>query len=77
MRTFLEASIVPKFEFALHSIDINTIEQFVTLKIYFLLSFLIIFKVYLEIFDWIGMINENVICQILIKHFFPRVFLFI
>jgi hypothetical protein len=50
-------NIIPKLEMALQKIDITNTEQFD----------------YLEIFDWLEMINTNVICQALVKSFFPRV----
>uniref|UniRef100_A0A915E515 G-patch domain-containing protein n=1 Tax=Ditylenchus dipsaci TaxID=166011 RepID=A0A915E515_9BILA len=56
MHTFLGFNIVPKLERALQTIDVNTTEQFN----------------YLELFKWTELINVDVICQMMTRHFFPR-----
>ncbi|KAI1709720.1 GC-rich sequence DNA-binding factor-like protein domain-containing protein [Ditylenchus destructor] len=56
MHSFLAMNIVPKLERALQTMNINTTAEFE----------------YIELFDWMEMIHVDVICQMMIKSFFPR-----
>jgi len=50
-------NILPKLSRFLQNIDLSNTEQFE----------------YIELFDWLEMVNVDVIAQILTKNFFPRV----
>jgi len=50
-------NIIPKLSRFLQNIDLSNTEQFE----------------YIELFDWLEMVNVDVIAQILAKNFFPRV----
>uniref|UniRef100_A0A1I8B7U2 G-patch domain-containing protein n=1 Tax=Meloidogyne hapla TaxID=6305 RepID=A0A1I8B7U2_MELHA len=54
--TFVSMNIIPKLSRFLQNIDLSTTEQFE----------------YIELFDWLEMVNVDVIAQILAKNFFPR-----
>lgn len=57
MQAFIGMNIIPKLEKALQTIDLNTTENFE----------------YLEIFDWVDLVNVEIIAKILTTSFFPRV----
>uniref|UniRef100_A0A914KN32 G-patch domain-containing protein n=1 Tax=Meloidogyne incognita TaxID=6306 RepID=A0A914KN32_MELIC len=54
--TFISMNILPKLSRFLQNIDLSNTEQFE----------------YIELFDWLEMVNVDVIAQILTKNFFPR-----
>uniref|UniRef100_A0A915N1M8 G-patch domain-containing protein n=1 Tax=Meloidogyne javanica TaxID=6303 RepID=A0A915N1M8_MELJA len=54
--TFISMNIIPKLSRVLQNIDLSNTEQFE----------------YIELFDWLEMVNVDVIAQILAKNFFPR-----
>jgi len=58
MQTFLGMNIVPKLERALQAITLQTTEQFACL----------------ELFGWMELLGPDVVCQMLVKFFFPRLY---